>query len=97
MQALVRMTQSLTETYSTCNPNFDYSLQHNPRRPITKPSLGVANDGWDNENADLVMHINDVLVSNKGNRCARGPWRVRVWPYVCILIACCRIRTVYAL
>jgi dual specificity protein kinase YAK1 len=69
LQVQIALSQRITETFKICNPSFSYSVQCNPRRPITKPSEGVVNDGWDNENADLIMHVDDVLVSSHGNRC----------------------------
>lgn len=70
MQLPLRMSKFITETFKTCNKQFDYSISFNPRRPITKPSAAMGNDGWDNENADLILHVKDVLVSTQGNRCA---------------------------
>jgi hypothetical protein len=41
-----------------------------PRRSLTQPDLGVSNDGWDNENSDLILAVGDVLVNTSGDRCA---------------------------
>ena len=40
-----------------------------PRRSLTHPDLGVSNDGWDNENSDLILAVGDVLVNTSGDRC----------------------------
>lgn len=40
-----------------------YSRDANPRRALTQPSVGVKNDGLDNENTDLIMYVNDALVN----------------------------------
>ncbi len=41
------------------------------RRSLTHPDTGVSNDGWDNENSDLILAVGDVLVNMAGDRCAR--------------------------
>ena len=46
------------------------------RRSLTQPDLGVSNDGWDNENSDLILAVGDVLVNTSGDRCAPGSARV---------------------
>ncbi|EFJ45990.1 hypothetical protein VOLCADRAFT_30949, partial [Volvox carteri f. nagariensis] len=55
----------LVSVYRSCNDSYRYSHNANPRRVLTKPSVGVKNDGYDNENSDLIMHVNDVLVNGQ--------------------------------
>lgn len=38
------------------------------RRCLTVPGLGTGNDGYDNENNDLIMNVDDILVM-KERRC----------------------------
>lgn len=42
-----------------------YNLGSNPKRVLTKPSVGVKNDGYDNENSDLILYVNDVLINHQ--------------------------------
>ncbi|KAF3938367.1 hypothetical protein ABW19_dt0206014 [Dactylella cylindrospora] len=52
-------------TYRICNPNFKYESSRNPRRVLTKPSKGVKNDGYDNEDSDYILYVNDILGSEE--------------------------------
>lgn len=70
MQAL---TVHLPATYRICNPNFQYESSRNPRRVLTKPSKGVKNDGFDNEDSDYILYVNDILGSEEaGHKYAAG-------------------------
>ena len=40
---------------------FKYESSKNPRRVLTKPSKGVKNDGYDNEDSDYILYVNDIL------------------------------------
>ncbi len=62
---LVRATAGLVAVYRSANDSYRYSQDGNPRRVLTKPSVGVKNDGYDNESSDLIMHVNDVLVNGQ--------------------------------
>lgn len=55
----------LPATYRICNPNFKYESSRNPRRVLTKPSKGVKNDGYDNEDSDYILYVNDILGSEE--------------------------------
>ncbi|KAI9341647.1 kinase-like domain-containing protein [Obelidium mucronatum] len=61
---LRQATLNLTTTYAQCNPAFTYTQSSNPKRVLTKPSKPVLNDGWDNQENDYILYVNDVL----GNR-----------------------------
>jgi hypothetical protein len=37
--------------------------QGNLRRALTKPSLGARNEGFDNENSDLVLYVGEALIN----------------------------------
>lgn len=52
-------------TYRICNPAFKYESTRNPRRVLTKPSKGVKNDGYDNEDSDYILYVNDILGSEE--------------------------------
>ncbi|KAL6747277.1 kinase-like domain-containing protein [Haematococcus lacustris] len=44
-----------------------------PRRVLTKPAAGVKNDGYDNENSDLVLAVGDCLLNhNPGSGVSRS-------------------------
>lgn len=58
----------LTEIYKMCNPKFNYEPFKNPKRILTKPSKGTKNDGYDNEDNDYILYVNDILGSDKGHR-----------------------------
>jgi hypothetical protein len=63
MQLVARLTKDIVETYQTCNPQFKYSEELNPKRYLTSPSAGVLNDGHDNVNSDLILTVNFALVN----------------------------------
>ncbi|KAL5340887.1 kinase-like domain-containing protein [Aspergillus crustosus] len=62
---LQALTSHLPSTYRICNPNFNYESSRNPRRVLTKPSKGVKNDGYDNEDSDYILYVNDILGSEE--------------------------------
>lgn len=61
-------TAHLPQTYRICNPSFNYLSSRNPRRVLTKPSQGKKNDGYDNEDCDYILYVNDVLGIDEGQR-----------------------------
>ncbi|KAI3762331.1 hypothetical protein L1987_52758 [Smallanthus sonchifolius] len=63
-----RLTKGIVETYRICNPKFNYSEELNPKRFLTIPSAGVLNDGYDNENSDLILTVNCPLVNSETRR-----------------------------
>ncbi|KAK5104983.1 dual specificity protein kinase yak1 [Lithohypha guttulata] len=63
LSPLEALTTQLPATYRICNPNFKYESSRNPRRVLTKPSKGVKNDGYDNEDSDYILYVNDILGS----------------------------------
>ncbi|KAJ5096130.1 hypothetical protein NUU61_005486 [Penicillium alfredii] len=62
---LQALTTHLPATYRICNPGFNYESSRNPRRVLTKPSKGVKNDGYDNEDSDYILYVNDILGSEE--------------------------------
>ena len=64
---LQALTTHLPSTYRICNPAFQYESSRNPRRVLTKPSKGVKNDGYDNEDSDYILYVNDILGSEETN------------------------------
>lgn len=56
-----QLTTNIIETYRICNPQFRYESTHNPRRVLTKPSKPVHNEGFDNEDYDYILYVNDWL------------------------------------
>lgn len=55
------MTAALPQTYNICNPQFAYESTLNPRRVLTKPSKAEHNEGYDNEDYDYILYVNDIL------------------------------------
>ncbi|KKY15631.1 putative protein kinase yak1 [Phaeomoniella chlamydospora] len=67
---LQALTTHLPATYRICNPTFKYESSRNPRRVLTKPSKGAKNDGYDNEDSDYILYVNDILGSeDTGKKC----------------------------
>jgi hypothetical protein len=66
LQPLKCLTSQLTQTYNICNPNFRYEVAHNPRRVLTKPSKPCHNGGFDNEDYDYILYVNDMLTADNG-------------------------------
>lgn len=64
---LQALTTHLPSTYRICNPAFQYESSRNPRRVLTKPSKGTKNDGYDNEDSDYILYVNDILGSEETN------------------------------
>ncbi|PSS03872.1 kinase-like domain-containing protein [Coniella lustricola] len=62
---LQALTTHLPATYRICNPSFKYESSRNPRRVLTKPSKGCKNDGYDNEDSDYILYVNDILGSEE--------------------------------
>ena len=65
LSPLQALTTHLPATYRICNPNFKYESSRNPRRVLTKPSKGSKNDGYDNEDSDYILYVNDILGSEE--------------------------------
>ena len=55
------LTVALPQTYRLINPAFKYETSLNPRRVLTKPSKPAGNDGFDNEDSDYILYVNDLL------------------------------------
>eukprot|EP00842_Homolaphlyctis_polyrhiza_P006037 jgi/Hompol1/6434/HPOL_004982-RA len=62
------LTKNLVNTYRNCSPAFVYQSQSNPRRMLTKPNKAVHNDGFDNEDHDYILCVNDILGSQDGQQ-----------------------------
>lgn len=60
-QPLKALTTALPQTYHLVNPAFVYETSRNPRRVLTKPSKPASNEGFDNEDSDYILYVNDVL------------------------------------
>ncbi|KAI8326003.1 kinase-like protein, partial [Martensiomyces pterosporus] len=65
---LFNLTVDIVETYRKCRPEFRYESARRPRRVLTKPSEGVKNDGFDNENSDYILYVNDVIGDQEGKQ-----------------------------
>ncbi|KAJ3351731.1 dual specificity protein kinase yak1 [Kappamyces sp. JEL0680] len=63
-----KVSQYLLQTYVTCNPNYCYQPINNPRRVLTKPSKHAGNDGYDNDDCDYILYVNDILGSKEGHQ-----------------------------
>lgn len=62
------MTTNIVETYHICNPAFKYESAANPRRVLTKPSKPAHNDGYDNDDYDYILYVNDWLGTDDGHK-----------------------------
>ncbi|KAJ7680557.1 kinase-like domain-containing protein [Mycena polygramma] len=68
LSPLRQLTTNLLDTYHICNPQFRYESTHNPRRVLTKPSKPAHNDGYDNEDYDYILYVNDWLGAEDGHK-----------------------------
>ncbi|KAI8381463.1 kinase-like domain-containing protein [Radiomyces spectabilis] len=59
------LTMQLAHTYSKQNLRFQYDAHRNPKRVLTKPSKPAKNDGFDNEDYDYILRVNDILGDEK--------------------------------
>ncbi|TFK54131.1 kinase-like protein [Heliocybe sulcata] len=67
LSPLRQLTTNLVDTFHICNPQFRYESAHNPRRVLTKPSKPSHNDGYDNEDYDYILYVNDWLGAEEGH------------------------------
>jgi hypothetical protein len=58
----------LLEVYQQCKSDFRYTRSLNPRRCLTKPSEPQDPNGFDNNESDLIVYVNDVLMSTNSGR-----------------------------
>ncbi|RCH91349.1 dual specificity protein kinase yak1 [Rhizopus stolonifer] len=56
-----KMTVEICNTFEKRNPLFRYDKACNPKRVLTKPSLALKNDGYDNENADFILYVHGLI------------------------------------
>ena len=54
------MTIDILDTYTKCNPSFRV-VDKLPQRVLTNPSEGFANNGADNEEANLICRVHDQI------------------------------------
>ncbi|TIC29574.1 kinase-like protein [Wallemia mellicola] len=55
------LTLELSQLYNKCNNLYSYKPSNNPRRVLTKPSKPVHNQGYDNQDNDYILYVNDWL------------------------------------
>ena len=67
------MTTHLPQTYRLVNPAFRYETSLNPRRVLTKPSKPAGNEGFDNEDSDYILYVNDILGPDDKDRYIASP------------------------
>jgi dual specificity protein kinase YAK1 len=65
---LSALTMHLATTYRLCNDKFTYESSRNPRRCLTKPGKGLKNEGFDNEDSDYILFVNDFLGIDQGHK-----------------------------
>lgn len=68
LSPLRQLTTSILDTYRICNPQFRYESTHNPRRVLTKPSKPAHNEGYDNDDYDYILYVNDWLGTEEGHK-----------------------------
>lgn len=54
------LTIDILETYKRCNPSFR-AVERLPQRILTTPTEGVHNNGYDNEECNLICRVHDQL------------------------------------
>jgi hypothetical protein len=59
------MTAYLVDTYGNQNPDYQYKPDDKPKRVLTKPSKAAKNDGFDNDDYDYILKVNDILGEEK--------------------------------
>ncbi|KAI9285208.1 kinase-like domain-containing protein [Umbelopsis sp. AD052] len=65
---LQALTLRISDTFSAINPAYNYNPGKNPRRVLTKPSKPAKNEGFDNEEHDYILYVNDILGAEEGQR-----------------------------
>ncbi|KAF9263311.1 kinase-like protein [Marasmius fiardii PR-910] len=65
---LQQVTVNLVDTYHICNSHFKYESALNPRRVLTKPSKPAHNEGYDNDDYDYILYVNDWLGTEEGHK-----------------------------
>ena len=76
-QPLRALTTTISQTFNNCNPQFTYEASTNPRRVLTKPSKPAHNDGYDNEDYDYILYVNDLLGTEDGHKYTIPPLNTR--------------------
>ncbi|KAI8149476.1 kinase-like domain-containing protein [Fennellomyces sp. T-0311] len=65
-QPLYALTVNIAETFQKHNPDYRFDgSRNNPKRVLTKPSKPAMNDGFDNENCDYILRVNEILGDEK--------------------------------
>ena len=57
----MQLTISINIIFKKCSPDFKYEANLNPRRVLTHPSKPVYNDGYDNEDNNYILYVNDII------------------------------------
>ncbi|CAO3588214.1 unnamed protein product [Absidia cylindrospora] len=63
---LKQMTTRLVDTYEKQNSEYQYKSTNIPKRVLTKPSKAAKNDGFDNDDYDFILKVDDILGEEKG-------------------------------
>ena len=58
---LKALTTDLNTSYSICVPEYNYQASKNPKRVLTKNNKPSRNGGFDNEDYDYILYVNDIL------------------------------------
>lgn len=61
------LTLNLSDVYNKCNNLYSYKPSNNPRRVLTKPSKPMHNQGYDNQDNDYILYVNDWLGGGGNN------------------------------
>jgi len=76
LRPVMALSQSLVNTFKSVNPIFQYKAKYTPpKRILTNPSIPRHNEGNDNENYDLIMHVGDVLGSGAAGDQSAYCWK----------------------
>ena len=61
-------THEIVAFFKLCDPSYHYDESKNPKRVLTKPNKGVHNHGYDNENHDYILYVNDTFGNEEGRK-----------------------------
>ncbi|KAI9256615.1 kinase-like domain-containing protein [Phascolomyces articulosus] len=66
MKPLYAMTIGIADTFRRYDPKYHFKGgETNPKRVLTKPDKPAMNDGYDNENCDYILRVNEILGEEK--------------------------------
>jgi dual specificity protein kinase YAK1 len=66
---VMALTRSILSLYRSLDPSFIYSeYKSNPKRALTKVTETTKNDGFDNQDNDYLLYVNDIIGDKEGQK-----------------------------